>query len=436
MTCILGVLIDSSPSAVPEFRLSQFRLMMPDSNFPPRSRGIERLQSRGESTSARRALMLLSGFTLGLACVDLTPPPNLVKYRSGGFSSTGGDIGTSGGTGGGGNVSTGGSLGTGGAVGGGAIGSGGVTGGGGMTGAGGITALPDAHEVAGRDGGTNPDVALGSGGAVGTGGSVGRGGATDAGGATGTGGKKMDASPGTGGSTPDAATATGGVVGTGGKTVVTGGTTGTGGAAGAGGTTGYKCANAIVPTSGVVTNFSDWNATTGNWGSGALTGNVYQYAGTGATMNTAKVEGTPKGLHLTGTVPSGYYAGGGLTFLSCVTVSSFTKVQFDVYGSSPSCAIELQLQTFDQRPVEQTPPGGCKADGGAGCFAFPVMRQVVDLSTAVAAPGRTVSATLASLTNWSTTAAGQIVGIQWQFTHSSGGACAVDATFTNIKFVP
>jgi hypothetical protein len=148
---------------------------------------------------------------------------------------------------------------------------------------------------------------------------------------------------------------------------------------------------------------------------------------------TAKVEGTTPGLHLVGSVPSNGYAGGGLTFLSCVTVGTNTKISFDAYGSAGSCAIEMQLQTFDQRPNDLSPPGGCvKASDGSGCFTFPRKSQVVSLATTVAAPGTAVSATLSSLTNWSAAAGTQIVGLQWQFT----GACSIDATFTNIKFVP
>ena len=167
-----------------------------------------------------------------------------------------------------------------------------------------------------------------------------------------------------------------------------------------------------------------------------LTGAIFEYADPKATISAAKVEGTPKGLHLTGRVPLIGYAGGGLTFFSCVTVASFSMIQFDVYGSGPHCAIEMQLQTFDQRPVDQSPPGGCKTDGGAGCFHFPVMKNIVDLSTSVAAPGKTVSLKLASFANWSAAAAGQIVAMQWQFLGSGGGDCAIDATFTNIKLVP
>jgi len=415
--------------------------MMVNSSPSARNRRIEPAHSRGKRGTGRRALVLLWGLTLGFACVDLTPPPEVVNYRNG--LNSGGAVGTTGGAG------EGGGPGTGGAIGGGATGTAG-TGVGGMTGTGGSPIQPDAPGVGGSDSGAIPDVALGSGGGAGSGGAVVQDGA--AGGVTGTGGNKMDASTGAGGSTPDAPVGTGGVLGTGGAgsggkvgtggvtgtgggTAGTGGISGTGGSPGTGGATGYSCASAIVPASGVVTNFSDWDSTTSKWGSGTLTGNIYQYAGSGATINPAKVEGTPPGLHLTGTVPSANYGGGGITFLSCVTVASYTKVQFDAYGSSPNCAIELQLQTFDQRPADQIPPGGCKSDGGTSCFTFPLMSKVVDLSTAVTTP-KTVSVTLASFTNWTSAAAGQIVGMQWQFTSSSGSSCSVNATFTNIKFVP
>ena len=184
---------------------------------------------------------------------------------------------------------------------------------------------------------------------------------------------------------------------------------------------------------GVITGFTAWNASTSTWGSGTLTGTIFQYAGAGATINTAKVEGSPPGLHLTGSVQSsnGGYGGGGLKFFSCVTVASFTKISMDVYGSAAGCAIELQLQIYDQRPAEQSPPGGCKSDGGATCYNFPAKANF--MSPPNSATPTTVSTTLSSLSNWSTVPAGQIVGVQWQFT-APGGTCTPNVTFTNIKF--
>ena len=413
-----------------------------------------------------RVLMLLAGFAFGSACVDLTPPSKVTDYRNGKIGQ-GGD--SAGGVGGAGGVQSGGTLGrTGGSAtdgGGDLASSGGATGAGGKSelppgsgGTSGADAIPDAvlesGGVTGAGGAGHDDVAgaIGSGGSTGTGGvpdaAIGSGGIAGADGLQATGGQadaggstQEDAAAQTGGITETGGTtASGGTTATGGTTAGSGGTTGSGGVTGTGGTTSttppsYNCSSAISPASGMVTNFTDWNATTAKWGSGALTGNVYQYAGGSASMNTATVAGSPAGLHLTGSVPASAYGGGGLTFFSCVTVASFTSIAFDVYGSAAGCNVQLQIQTYDQRPVDQTPPGGCKADGGSSCFGFPVKSQVVDLSSAVASPGKTVSTTLASFTNWSASTAGQVVGLQWQFT-STGGTCTPNATFTNVKFLP
>jgi hypothetical protein len=228
-------------------------------------------------------------------------------------------------------------------------------------------------------------------------------------------------------------------MGTGGTTSTGGTTLGTGGTTIVGGTTssGYSCgAGAITPanpTSGGITDFTDWNSTTNRWGSSTgLNGTVFSYAATSnATMTIPpKVEGSTPGLHLTGSSSSTGYAGGGLTFLQCVKSTGFTKISFQVYGNSPGCNIELQLQTYDKRPTDATPPGGCTADCYASVPSFP---SVVSLSSAVAAPGTVVTKNLSDLTNWSAAAATQLVAIQWQFT---GSSCTINATFTNIKFLP
>lgn len=289
--------------------------------------------------------------------------------------------------------------------------SGGVDGG--ATGTGGLAGSDAGLDQALPDIALDSDSPLSSGGVPSSGGIVGTGGVPGSGGVIGSGGVEAG---------------TGGHSGTGGG-AATGGTTGTGGAAT------YNCASAISPTNGLITDFSAWNATTSTWTSGSLSGNAYRY-GSSNSSTAIKVEGTPAGLHLTGSVPSNNYGGAGLTFLSCVSVTAFTKVSFEVYGSAQNCQIELQLQTYDQRPADQTPPGGCKADGGSSCYKFPNASQIVNLGSTVAPPGTTVSITLSSMTNWTSAASGQIVGMQWQFTPNSGNTCSPNATFTNVKFVP
>jgi hypothetical protein len=246
-----------------------------------------------------------------------------------------------------------------------------------------------------------------------------------------------------------------GPAGTGGAS--TGGTTGSGGTgggsggSGAGGTTtprsGLDCANAVVPgsqsdgTLGVVTDFSEWNNSQGRWGTtDALYGAIYSYAGASSSMNSAKVEGTPPGMHLTGAVADNDYGGGGIGFSVCAKVEQFTQIQFDIIGGAPGCDLELQLQTFAQRPTSQSPAGGCNQDT-TSCYNFPVIKQVIDVSLPIAEM-TTVTKPLSEFSDWSTDNANQVVGLQWQFTGTTvdmattPDGCPIDVTITNVKFLP
>jgi len=248
-----------------------------------------------------------------------------------------------------------------------------------------------------------------------------------------------------GGSSGKRPSSTGGTTSAGGTSAggsSAGGTTSAGGATGAGGSTGLNCSAAVEPSSGVVTDFSDW--TSPKWGSSpALNGVVFGYSGTNGSKVSAAVEGTPKGLHLTGSVFPSDYSGGGLGFNVCATVANFTQVQFDISGSgAPGCDLEMQIQTFDQRPTTQTPPGGCDSSAGS-CYGFPVVQKIVDVGAPITT-ATTITKKLSDFSNWSTANAKQVVGIQWQFTGTNintsvdGGAtsCPIDVTITNIKFLP
>jgi hypothetical protein len=378
-----------------------------------------------------RIVLLLAALPLASSCVDLTPPQSVVDYRAGRANGGAAGVtvsGTGGLEGGGGSAAAGGN-GSGGSV---LVASGGAAGASSFPptslGVGG-SSIDAPSPTAGTSGGPDSaasatggaskdapdagpeigDVPMATGGAGGSGGGQGTGGTVGTGGVVGSGGAA------TGGSG-------------------SGGATGAGGASATGGTTSYNCASATVPPNGAITDFTNWDATAGLWRTDGFSGNIYRYGSSSATT-TAKVEGTPAGLHVSGSIPSGGYGGGGLTFLSCLNVTSFTKIAFDAYGSAAGCSIELQLQTYDQRPAEQTPPGACKSDGGSSCYRFPAKSQIVSPSNLVAAPGKTVTETLSNFTNWSATAGGQIVGMQWQFS-PSGGTCTPDVTFTNIKFLP
>lgn len=204
-------------------------------------------------------------------------------------------------------------------------------------------------------------------------------------------------------------------------------------------TGGLDCSNPIVPSNGDnggVTDFSDSQST--KWGdANALWGYMYSYQGSKSSMN-AVADASAKDLHVTGSVMSGDYGGSGISFEVCATVASFTKVQFTVSGSNPGCDMQLQIKTFDQQPVSNNPAGGCLQDASAGCYNFPVAKAVAVPTSDT----QTITTSLSDFSSWSDTNAGQVVGMQWQWTTNgdldpdAGVGCPIDVTISNIKFLP
>lgn len=221
---------------------------------------------------------------------------------------------------------------------------------------------------------------------------------------------------------------------------------------------GLDCKNPVTPMNlgdGGITDFTDWQQSTGNWGdSHNVYGSIYAYHGPmGSSMN-ANVDTTNHTLHVTGSVTMGDYGGAGLGFTDCATVQNYSQIQFTISGSSPGCDLELQIKTFDQTPTSQNPPGGCDQDAGT-CYNYPVVKQVaVPTSDTM-----TVTTPLSNVNPWSSDIAGQVVGLQWQFTgtniptsDSDGGdsdagasdggdsdaavGCPIDVQISGIKFLP
>ena len=320
-------------------------------------------------------------------------------------------------------------TGTGGSFGAGGSGTGGVSATGGTGGSG-----------AGGRGGTGGTV--GTGGRSGTGGVTGTGGITATGGVTGTGGTAG------GGGSAGAAGTTGGAGGN-------GGAKGTGGAAGAGGKAGASgnvcslggvlvcsSAGALKLPDGHVADFSsaEWNGATSAWcNADGLSGTVFAYSGPTPSAATAAVDTTAQNLKLSLTVGATGYAGGGLTFDSCVNASSFTSLQFTAAltaGSLSGCTWQVQLQTQDQRDSTATKPSGgtCNATTTT-CFRFPAV-------TGLTAPTATASTYRETFTSFSNPASStiatptQVTGIQWQVNSGSSGAgtCTVELRLDNIIF--
>jgi hypothetical protein len=364
---------------------------------------------------------------------------------AGGSSSTGGTTGT-GGSGSGG-VGTGG-VGTGGAAGahstgsGGATGTGGVVATGGVTGTGGVVATGGVTDT----GGTKATGGVtGTGGIVATGGVTGTGGIVATGGVTGTGGVAGS------GSAAGKTGGTGGAAGSAG----TKGTGGMGGAAGVGGkagTSGNVCtpsaaldcssAGALKLPDGQIADFSssEWNATTATWcNPDGLGGTLFSYSGATPSAATVAVDTTAQNLKLNLTVGATGYAGGGLTFNSCVNAASFTSVQFTAAiaaGSLTNCTWQVQLQTQDQRDSAATNPSGGTCDATTTtCYRYPAVAGLT-APTAVASTYRETFTLFTNPASSTISTPTQVTGVQWQVNSGSSGAgtCTVELRIDNVIF--
>jgi hypothetical protein len=216
----------------------------------------------------------------------------------------------------------------------------------------------------------------------------------------------------------------------------------------------YDCANAVTIPSGQITAFSaiDWSNTDGKWCSvDMLWGSVFAYSGGptpdgGIASSNDKVVDTAAGnIKYSLTASAGGYAGGGISFNRCVNVSAFNALQFTLAvptGSFAGCDFMVQLQTFEQRPVSQTPgPGGCDPDAGS-CYRFPTS---TNFSTGSTAP-MTLTIPFSMFTTSATQASpfqGQLVGLQFQLQSAApvdpdGGvqlSCTAELRIDDVKFV-
>lgn len=193
---------------------------------------------------------------------------------------------------------------------------------------------------------------------------------------------------------------------------------------------------------GHVTDFScrEWNTGAGKWCSGTdgYHGSTFSFKGNAPTdTNAISVNTTDGSLRLSLTVAQGSYGGGGLAFEGgCVDASEFTGVEFSVAvasGDITGCTYQLQLQTFEQRPMTQNPPGGCDLNT-TSCYGFPARASLPTPSTDITMP-TLVSIPFSSFSASVMPAPAQIVGLQWQV-NSSSGACTVELRIDDIRFIP
>jgi hypothetical protein len=228
-----------------------------------------------------------------------------------------------------------------------------------------------------------------------------------------------------------------------------GGAGGSAGAGGKAGTGGNVCplggaldcsaSGALKLPDGHVADFSspEWNSTTATWcDADGLRGPVFAYSGASPSAATATVDTTAQNLKLNLTVGATGYAGGGLTFESCVNASSFTSVQFTAAitaGSLTGCTWQVALQTQDQRPTTDTnPTGGTCA---SNCYRYPAVAGLT-FPTATASTYRETFTLFTNPASSTISTPTQVTGIQWQVNSGSSGAgtCTVELRIDNIIF--
>ena len=244
------------------------------------------------------------------------------------------------------------------------------------------------------------------------------------------------------------------------------GTTGGGGVTGTAGVTGsggrfacaadqsLNCSAAVTLSGGHVTTFSpeEWSPTDGKYcNASGLRGSIFSYSGGGpataddggvVSSNAQGVDAPAGNFRLTLTAGPGGYAGGGISFDHCVSASSFNALRFSAWiasGDITGCNFKSQLQTFEQRPTNQSPPGSCDPDAGS-CYNFP---------TAAVTLGSTPTTFTIKFSDFATSAThanpipGELVGLQWQLESAppldpDGGAqlpCSVEIRIDDIDFV-
>ena len=129
-------------------------------------------------------------------------------------------------------------------------------------------------------------------------------------------------------------------------------------------------------------------------------------------------------LNMSDKVASGDYAGAGISLNTCMDLSAFDGIQFDLTTSLAGCQLYFQVETFAEEPPSNG--GGCIADAGMSCYSFPQL--------ALATTSGTVNIKWTDLMGGMPTTPdlvkAKVLGFQWQF---QGQGC--DPTMTATAMV-
>ncbi|HVV52011.1 MAG TPA: hypothetical protein VHO06_20245 [Polyangia bacterium] len=244
---------------------------------------------------------------------------------------------------------------------------------------------------------------------------------------------------GTGGTSATGGSSSGGSTGTGGG--ASGGATGSGGAAGA--TTLACTAN---PTTALLTNFGSAAgdggvSTNGQWGTtGQLTGHTFGYKGAltndAGVMSSvmATINRSAGNMELKGTVVAADYAGGGMSFDTCVDSSMWTGIQFTLGGTADGCNITFQLQTESQEPPSNK--GTCTGS----CYDFPQIAVTIPATAGTPTVVKFSDLTATGMPSAPADFEKEMFGLQWQFSSAAppdGGVqagCSPDMTISDVMW--
>lgn len=231
-----------------------------------------------------------------------------------------------------------------------------------------------------------------------------------------------------------------------------GGSSGTGGSAGSsssgtGGSAGTSacalpeapqvCGMTQAPSTTLV-DFSTYAPSSGNWGSGELTGGTSEYGIEGGTRLTrAVVDGA---LHVSGNVSSGGYEGFVLWLAPCLDASAYQGITFTMGGTLGGTIAKFQVQTDETYPVDvANTKGAClftdcdtkweQCMGPTMALTVPEEAEALMLPWGDFPDGTTPDGAAALTPDG-------IVGIQFQFDGcTTADACPVDVTIGNITFI-
>lgn len=200
------------------------------------------------------------------------------------------------------------------------------------------------------------------------------------------------------------------------------------GTGGTGGTGSSEPCVRTPPPSEFITDFSDW---VGNdWGSaGKLAGGSFDYHGDATTEFEYRIDLREENMHVTGVIND--YAGFGISLDPCTDATSYSGVQFDIWGTANSAV--FQVQTSEDQNVEYNDPRAvCQvlADGDecvapqSRIGAVPEAQETLQFAWGDFSGGKPVP----------TLSPDQILGFQFQFECASGGMCPVDVRIDNLQF--